>query len=198
MGTLPLLKKIVVEEVLDKDKNPQYVDAKDENDKPIYEKDENGNIIMEEKDGKQVKKVKQVVKTREVEKTRALYYPWLTCKKERGRMKEEENEDSDDEADEADQGQKKKGVGAEKCKKCCKDFVRSWFVPSKRKFKCGFVQAQGKFINVRKVMVYVIMIYLFNCCFNWVVLRWNGHGCFDAPKKDYYAPSRSIIMYLTH
>merc|ERR1719150_530627 len=214
--TLPLLKKIVVEEVLDKDQKPQYVDAKDENDKPIYEKDENGNIIMEEKDGKQVKKVKQVVKTREVEKTRALYYPWLTCKKERGRIKEEENEDDeadeknkDDEknkenkeenedSDEADQGQKKKGVGAEKCKKCCKDFVRSWFVPSKRKFKCGLVQAQGKFINVRKVMVYVIMIYLFNCCFNWGVLRWNGHGWFDAPKKDYYAPSRSIIMYLTH
>merc|ERR1719150_2803468 len=64
--TLPLLKKTVGEDDLDKEGKKQYIDAKDDDDNLIYERDGEGKIKYEEKDGQQVKVVKQVVKRRTV------------------------------------------------------------------------------------------------------------------------------------
>merc|ERR1719150_1101831 len=218
--TLPLLRKTVEEDDLDKEGKKQYIDAKDDDENLIYERDGEGKIKYEEKDGQQVKVVKQVVKRRTVEKSRALYYPWLTCKKDRIRSTDDDENEDDvgsggmgdkdkekketkeeddfwDEADEADEATKKK-IAQEKCKQCCLGSVKGCFVPTPRKFRCQMVSAQSKFINLRKLIVYAIFIYFFNMCFNWGVLRYNGHGWFVAAKKDYMAPSRSIMMYLGH
>merc|ERR1719150_3543442 len=235
--TLPLLKEQVTIVENDENGKPQMVDDKDENGDIQYEKDEEGNYIYEKnedgsdktKDGERIKKVLKKQKTRTTEQSRAISCYWLTCKKKRSSITDEEkdsmgttgaseenketdtdtenkdddkdqddkDEDSDDK-DEESQAEKNKERAKQKCKECCFKFVKGCCVPTKRTYKCEKVPLQGKWINIRKILVYIIMIFLFNMCFNWAVLRYNGHGWIIAAKKDFFAPSRSILMYLTH
>merc|ERR1719436_1052389 len=92
MVTLPLLKKQVKEDDLGKDGKQQWVPKKDENDQVVYVK-ENGEFVYEDdKDGQRVKKVEKVVKQRTVEKNRAVYIPFLTCKKKRMTIPEDDKD----------------------------------------------------------------------------------------------------------
>merc|ERR1712083_1155173 len=98
--TLPLLKKQVTKVDLDAEGNEQYVDVKDDDGNPIIVKDDDGNIVYEKnddgsymmKDGKKVQKVERKVKTRTTEENRAISCYWLTCKKQRVSLSEEEQD----------------------------------------------------------------------------------------------------------
>merc|ERR1712083_945788 len=88
--TLPLLKKQVTKVDLDAEGNEQYVDVKDDDGNLVYEKNDDGSYMM--KDGKKVQKVERKVKTRTTEENRAISCYWLTCKKQRVSLSEEEQD----------------------------------------------------------------------------------------------------------
>merc|ERR1712062_270860 len=67
-----------------------------------------------------------------------------------------------------------------------------------RKIECGEYKIGMKWIDFRKIIVYVIFIVLYNIMFNWAILLYMGHGYHEAMTLDWNSPSRHIVGYLQH
>merc|ERR1712043_6525 len=76
--------------------------------------------------------------------------------------------------------------------------LKSLLPNAHRKFECGKKKIAMKYIDFRKVMVYIIFIVLYNIMFNWAILLYMGRGYHEAMVLDWYSPSRNIRGYLQH
>merc|ERR1712150_197763 len=198
MVTLPQLKKSIEEPELDSDGNEVMEDAK---------ADEDGNIPQEaetDEDGKTKMVNKKVVKMKRRMVDRAFRVPWPTCK---GVRKEPEDEGDDAEKKTATPEEGVKDADAAEILAALEKAnqtagvayaLKSLLPNAHRKFECGKKKIAMKYIDFRKVMVYIIFIVLYNIMFNWAILLYMGRGYHEAMVLDWYSPSRNIRGYLQH
>lgn len=222
MVTLPQLKKSIEEPELDSEGNEVMEDAKADEDGNIPQEAET------DEDGKTKMVNKKVVKMKRRMVDRAFRVPWPTCKgipkaqEDEGDDAEKKTttpEEVKEDADAANDKEKGEGGDEESETKAKEDAesaeiraalekanqtagvayaLKSLLPNANRKFECGKKKIAMKYIDFRKVMVYIIFIVLYNIMFNWAILLYMGRGYHEAMILDWYSPSRNIRGYLQH